>query len=297
MGAIEIAGLAKSYGEKVVLRDLHLSVGVGEVYALLGPNGVGKTTAVEIMEGFRARDAGSVSVLGDDPATADSRWRARIGVVFQDQAVEPYLTVAETLELFSLLYPHPRPIGELIELVGLQADRDRRVQHLSGGQRRRLDLAIALVGDPELVFMDEPTTGFDPAARHHAWETVRQLCALGKTILLTTHYLDEAQHLADRVGIVLDGHIAIEGPPDSLGALGGVDTESTIRFRLPVGVTAGELPVAGELDDGLISIHTGTPTAALAVLAPWAQAHHIELPDLSVTRPSLEDVYLELTEQ
>jgi ABC-2 type transport system ATP-binding protein len=296
VAAIKIRGLTKSYGDKAVLAGLDLTVEAGEVYALLGPNGAGKTTAVEILEGFRPRDGGSVSVLGVDPARADHRWRGRIAVVFQDQAVEPYLTVGETLDFFSLLYPRPRPAGELIELVGLTAEHDKRVQHLSGGQRRRLDLAIALVGDPELVFLDEPTTGFDPAARVHAWEVVRQMGALGKTVVLTTHYLDEAQHLADRVGIVLGGRIAVEGPPDTLGQIGGLDTQATIRFRLPPGLTPGELPLPAAVDHGMVSIHSATPTAALAELAPWAEARHLELPELTVTRPSLEDVYLELTQ-
>ena len=231
--AIEIRGLRKSYGDVDAVRGVDLTVAAGEVFALLGPNGAGKTTIVEILEGYRKRDAGDASVLGFDPGTAGPDFKARIGIVLQSTGIDPYLTVAETVALYSGYYPHPRPVDEVVELVGLAEKHDERVLRLSGGQQRRLDVAIALAGDPELLFLDEPTTGFDPSARRGAWEIVKSLDALGKTVLLTTHYMDEAQYLADRVAVIAGGKFVAEGSPATLA---GRDAEDTwIRFRLPAG--------------------------------------------------------------
>src|SRR3954468_13131921 len=226
MSAIEVSGLKKSYGTREVLHGVGFRVEAGEVFALLGPNGAGKTTTVEILEGYRDRDEGTVLVLGTDPARGGSDFRARIGIVLQSSAVYPLLSVREIVELFAGYYERARDVDEVVELVGLDEKRDARVRTLSGGQLRRLDLALALVGDPELIFLDEPTTGFDPAARRQAWDTIRGLRALGKTILLTTHYLDEAQTLADRLAIIRDGRIALEGTPRDL-----VAAESTVEIR------------------------------------------------------------------
>jgi ABC-2 type transport system ATP-binding protein len=277
MEAIEVTDLRKSYDSREVLHGLHFRVAQGEVFALLGPNGAGKTTTVEILEGYRKRDGGGVLVLGEDPAEAGPRFRARVGIVLQSSAVYPSLTVDEILELFAGYYPSPRDPREVAELVGLEEKRDARVRTLSGGQLRRLDLGLALVGDPELVFLDEPTTGFDPAARRQAWETVRGLRALGKTVLLTTHYMEEAQRLADRLAILRDGHIVATGTPHDLLSANGV---VEIRFRRD-----GE-PVVLRTDD---------PTRVLHELTSKALDGGYELEGLEVHRPSLEDVYLELT--
>jgi len=279
VNAIEARGLAKSYGGREVLHRIDLTVPTGEVFALLGPNGAGKTTTVEILEGYRRRDGGDVLVLGTDPATAQSGFRARIGIVLQSSAVYPLLTVGEIVELFAGYYPAPRAAGEVIELVGLEEKRAARVRTLSGGQLRRLDLALALVGDPELVFLDEPTTGFDPAARRHAWETIRGLRTLGKTILLTTHYMEEAEALADRVAILRSGRIVATGSPRDLLA-GHASVE--IRFR--------------RNGEGVV-IDTDEPTRVLNELTADALARGIELEELEVHRRSLEDVYLEVTER
>ncbi|MCA1689974.1 MAG: ABC transporter ATP-binding protein [Actinobacteria bacterium] len=291
--AIEIDGLRKSYGAFEAVRGLSLRVEHGEIFAFLGPNGAGKTTTVEILEGFRDRDAGEVRVLGIDPAHGDRAWRAQIGIVLQEGQAQPELTVRETLALWAAYYPRPRPIEETIGLAGLEEKADDRVGRLSGGQRRRLDVGLALIGDPDLVFLDEPTTGFDPVARRAAWKVIAGLRDLGKTVFLTTHYLDEAQELADRVAIVKAGVIVVEGPPDSLGS-GSADTE--ILFVVPAGVGLGELPVTepAEIVDGRARLRTGTPTRTLAVLCGWAAERGIELGRLEVARPSLEDVYLEL---
>ncbi|MDX6717948.1 MAG: type transport system ATP-binding protein [Solirubrobacteraceae bacterium] len=293
--AIEIDGLRKSYGAFEAVRGLSLRVRRGEIFAFLGPNGAGKTTTVEILEGFRHRDAGKVRVLGVDPEHGDRAWRSRIGIVLQEGQAQPELTVRETLALWAAYYPSPRPIEETIGLAGLQEKADDRVGRLSGGQRRRLDVGLALIGDPDLVFLDEPTTGFDPVARRAAWKVIAGLRDLGKTVFLTTHYLDEAQELADRVAIVKAGVIVVEGPPDALGA-GSADTE--ILFVAPPGVALDELPIDGppEVVDGRVRLRTPTPTRALAALCGWAAERGTELERLEVTRPSLEDVYLELVD-
>ena len=269
--------MRKSYGSHEVLHGLDFDVPAGEVFALLGPNGAGKTTTVEVLEGYRRRDAGDVAVLGVDPERADSAFRARIGIVLQSSAVYPTLNVREILELFAGYYPAPRDPAEVIELVGLGDRRGARVRTLSGGQLRRLDLGLALVGDPEVIFLDEPTTGFDPAARRQAWETIRGLRALGKSILLTTHYMEEAQTLADRVAILRTGRIVATGSPRELLA-GHVMVE--IRFRR---------------DGREIVIDTDEPTRTLHELTSKALAEGVELEGLQVHRRSLEDVYLEVT--
>jgi len=294
--AIEIDGLRKSYGGHEAVRGLSLTVQTGEIFAFLGPNGAGKTTTVEILEGFRRRDAGEVRVLGVDPQRGDRAWRARIGIVLQDGEAQPELTVRETLTLWAAYYPHPRPVEETIGLAGLEEKADDRVGRLSGGQRRRLDVGLALIGDPDLIFLDEPTTGFDPVARRAAWKVIAGLRDLGKTVFLTTHYLDEAQELADRVAIIKAGVIVVEGPPDELGA-GSAETE--ILFVPPPGVALGELPVSEpvELLDGRAQLRTQTPTSTLAALCTWAGARGIELERLEVSRPSLEDIYLELVDE
>ncbi|HJP65388.1 MAG TPA: ABC transporter ATP-binding protein [Actinomycetota bacterium] len=292
--AVEVRGLRKAYGEVEAVQGIDLWVDVGEVFALLGPNGAGKTTTAEILEGFRRRDAGDVSVLGFDPAGRTRELRARIGIVLQSTGMDPYLTVAETIALYGSYYPHPRPVDEIIELVGLQAKRDVRVVKLSGGQQRRLDVGIALAGDPDLLFLDEPTTGFDPSARRNAWQVVKNLAALGKTVFLTTHYMDEAQHLADRVAVIADGSIVAEGPPTELG---GRDAGlSFVRFRLDqqVRLPAG-LARKATREDARVVFKTDAPTRLLRDLTAWAVNKGIELEGLDVTRPTLEDVYLELT--
>ena len=279
MSAIEVSGLKKSYGPREVLHGVSFRVEAGEVFALLGPNGAGKTTTVEILEGYRRRDDGVVSVLGADPARAGSEFRARIGIVLQSSAVYPLLSVREILELFAGYYERARAVEEVIELVGLTEKREARVRTLSGGQLRRLDLALALVGDPELIFLDEPTTGFDPAARRQAWETIRGLRELGRSILLTTHYMEEAQALADRLAILRDGRIVATGSPrELLSSAEGVE----IRYR-----RNGEELV----------ISTDEPTRVLHELTSEALAEGIELEDIEVRRRSLEDLYLELTRE
>jgi ABC-2 type transport system ATP-binding protein len=277
MTAIEVSGLSKAYGSHPALRGVDFTVARGEVFGLLGPNGAGKTTTVEVLEGYRSRDSGSVSVLGHDPGERPADLRARVGIVLQSCGTYPYLTVRETVEHWASLYPAPRSVDEVLALAGLDDCAARRARALSGGQARRLDFALALVGDPELVFLDEPTTGFDPAARRAAWDVIRALRDLGKTVVLTTHYLDEAQALADRVAILQDGQILAEGPPDALGAS---------RYR-----------VAWRAADGTLEERfTEDPTSLLATLTAEALARGERLEELSVTRPSLEDVYLELTE-
>jgi ABC-2 type transport system ATP-binding protein len=277
--AIEVADLRKSYGAVQAVRGVSFGVERGEVFGLLGPNGAGKTTTVEILEGYRRRSAGQVSVLGRDPAVRDRRLQERVGIVLQSSGFYPRVTVREAVEHFAKAYPRPRDPTETIALVGLEQKADARSKDLSGGQRRRLDLALALVGDPELVFLDEPTTGFDPAARRTAWGVVRRLRELGKTVLLTTHYLDEAQALADRVAIVKDGRIVADGPPDRLGP-------GSSRYR--VSYLSGGRRVEHQTDD---------PTELLHRLTRDALARGERLEGLEVTRPTLEEVYLELTRE
>jgi ABC-2 type transport system ATP-binding protein len=289
--AIRVRGLRKRYGDLEAVAGIDLSVQRGEVFALLGPNGAGKTTTVEILEGYRTRSAGEVEVLGKDPAGRDVSLRRRVGIVLQSTGVDPFLTVRETVELYAGYYAAPRNVDDVIELVGLQEKRDAKVVRLSGGQHRRLDVAVALAGDPELLFLDEPTTGFDPGARRNAWEIMRNLAELGKTVFLTTHYMDEAQNLADRVAVIAHGRIVAEGDPDEIG--GRRQAETTIRFVRPVGEP---LPVDGAASaNGLVEIRTAEPTRVLHQLTSWATARGVELEGLEVRQPSLEDVYLELT--
>jgi ABC-2 type transport system ATP-binding protein len=295
MPAIEVRGLRKVYGDVVAIDGLDLTVEDGEVIALLGPNGAGKTTTVEILEGYRDRDAGSVTVLGHDPMAGERRLRERIGVVLQEAGFEENFTPRELLRLHAGWYPNPRPVDEVIGLTGLGDKADARIRTLSGGQRRRLDLALGIVGDPDLLFLDEPTTGFDPSARRRAWELVGALRALGATILLTTHYLDEAAHLADRVVVLDRGRVVAEGTPDALTAAAGAST--VISFRVPDGVTEEALPPVGRerrWAGSVVEVRTETPTADVAALAGWAVQHGHELEALTVERPSLEDVYLDL---
>jgi len=275
--AVLVEDLRKSYGEHEALRGVSFEIRKGEVFSLLGPNGAGKTTTIEILEGYRRRDTGTVSVLGSDPLHAPREWRGRIGVVLQSSAMYENLSVRESLALFAGYYEQPRPVDEVIAVVGLQEKTYALVRKLSGGQRRRLDFGLALVGDPELIFLDEPTTGFDPAARRAAWETIRSLRKLGKTILLTTHYLDEAEQLSDRVAVLREGRIVATGTPAELTRT----PETEIRYR----------------EDGReVVMRTEEPTRVLAELTARAVAHGEELEGLEVRRPSLEEVYLELTE-
>jgi ABC-2 type transport system ATP-binding protein len=291
--AIVVDGLRKSYGAVEAVRGVSFTVEEGEVFGLLGPNGAGKTTTIEILEGYRHRDAGTVTVLGVDPQAGGRKLRERVGLVLQEAAVPPMLSVKELVELYRGFYPSPRPAGEIIELVGLTEKANERVGKLSGGQQRRLDVALGLVGDPELIFLDEPTTGFDPSARRAAWEVVRNMRTLGKTIVLTTHYMDEAQYLADRICVIAAGQVVAEGTPESLRARTSQRTH--IRFEMPNGVDAAALPVAVTVDGGIALLETPTPTRSLNTLTEWAVGRDLELVNLEVTRPSLEDVYLELT--
>jgi ABC-2 type transport system ATP-binding protein len=294
---ISVRGLRKSYDGFEAVKGIDLTVGHGEVFAFLGPNGAGKTTTVEILEGYRSRNAGEVSVLGVDPAHAGRGWRERIGIVLQQTKMHPELTVRETLDLFAGYYEHPRDVPETIAIVGLEDKQGDRVGRLSGGQQRRLDVAVALIGDPDLLFLDEPTTGFDPTARRRAWDVVASLRSLGKTVFLTTHYMDEAQVLADRVAIIVAGRIVAEGAPDELGH----EAPSTeIRFRLPDGVRIGDLPVGADQvqEDGRQAvIRTADPIRRVHELTGWALERAVELPAFEVGRPSLEDVYLDLTKE
>jgi ABC-2 type transport system ATP-binding protein len=275
--AVAVSGLHKSYGSYEALRGIDFEIETGEVFGLLGPNGAGKTTTVEILEGYRRRDAGAVSVLGEDPQRAGLDWRERIGVVLQSSAIYQNLTVTESLALFAGYYEHPRDVDQVIDVVGLDEKRHSRVRTLSGGQQRRLDLGLGLVGDPEILFLDEPTTGFDPAARRAAWEVIRSLRSLGKTILLTTHYLDEAENLSDRVAVLREGTIAAIGRPAELS---GAAPATEIRYRR-------------DGEDVVVSTHE--PTRVLHELTAQALAEGSELEELSVRRPTLEEIYLALT--
>ena len=305
--AISARGLRKAYGELEAVRGIDLEVPRGEVFAFLGPNGAGKTTTVEILEGYRERSAGEVEVLGADPAQGSREWRERLGIVPQDCNVPPYLTVREALSLYAGYYSAPRPVDEVIELVGLGAKADERGARLSGGQQRRLDVGLALVGDPELLFLDEPTTGFDPSARRQAWEVLAGLRELGKTIFLTTHYMEEAQRLADRVAIIRRGEIVGLGRPDEIG--NREKQPAIVSFRI-TDQTAAEA-LGAELRDrengrasagttglsGVFRLEASDPTRLLHELTGWAVDHDVELENLEVRRPSLEDVYLSLTDQ
>lgn len=298
--AISVRGLRKSYGSYEAVRGIDLDVEKGEILAFLGPNGAGKTTTVEILEGFRPRTAGDVNVLGADPAGAGSALRARVGVVLQESSPEERLTVRECLSMYAGYYERPLPVDRALELVGLTGQQGSRCDKLSGGQLRRLDMALALIGDPELIFLDEPTTGFDPSARHSAWEVISGLRDLGKTVFLTTHYMEEAETLADRIVIIAAGKIVASGTPASIG--GRATDATTISFTLPAGLTVADLPsLPGVAEpvavsrDGLIEVSHPEHVPILQALTTWALEHGHPLTDLSVHRPSLEDIYLRLT--
>lgn len=294
MSAISVTNLVKHYGDVHAVDGVDLQIDAGEVFALLGPNGAGKSTTVEILEGHRERTSGEVSVLGYDPGSSPREFRESIGIVLQETAIEPQLTVTEAIDVYGAMYPRRRSTGELVEIVGLEQKADARIKTLSGGQRRRLELAIGIVGDPELIFLDEPTTGFDPSARRQAWSVVENLVSLGKTVLLTTHYMDEAQHLADRLAVIANGNIVAEGTPESLGGREGAETK--ISFTADH-AAIGSLPLPGATSagNGRFTVRSTEPTRDVHVLTGWAIERDIELGDLSVTRPSLEDVYLDLT--
>ncbi|WIM92919.1 ABC transporter ATP-binding protein [Actinoplanes oblitus] len=294
MATIEVRDLARAYGPVRAVDGISFSVGDGEIFALLGPNGAGKTTTVEILEGYRTRDSGTVRVLGYDPATGGPAYRSRIGVVLQSAGFEEEFTVRELVRLQASLFPRGHDPDELIALVGLGDKSGARVKGLSGGQRRRLDLALGLAGAPELLFLDEPTTGFDPAARHRAWQLVAGLRELGTTILLTTHYLEEAQQLADRVAVMRGGRLLATGTPEDLRA--GSKLPTVISFGLP----AGDLPAlsaAPEVTGTTVRVVSRDPVADAWRLTGWAREHDIALPDFTVSPPTLEDVYLALTEE
>ena len=294
---IRVRGLRKSYGELEAVRGIDLDVARGEVFAFLGPNGAGKTTTVEILEGYRPRNDGEVSVLGVDPASPTRAWRSRVGLVLQECRLTPELTVHEAVEQYAGYYQRPRDVSETVGLVGLGGKEDTRTSHLSGGQQRRLDVALALVGDPDLLFLDEPTTGFDPSARRQAWRVISSLRELGKTVFLTTHYMDEAQALADRVAILRAGEIVAEGPPDRLGDRGRRASE--ISFAIPA-VDPAEFPpsIRGRtsVEGGRVALKADDPVPVLREVLDWAAGRGVELDALEVRRPSLEDVYLELTD-
>lgn len=297
--AIDIRGLRKSYGELEAVKGIDLQVERGQVFALLGPNGAGKTTTVEILEGFRERSAGEVSVLGEDPADRSRGLREQVGIVLQSTGLDPFLTVAETVELYRGYYPNPRPLEEIIDVVGLMDKRDTKVTKLSGGQSRRVDVAVALAGDPTLLFLDEPTTGFDPNARRAAWDVVKNLAALGKTVFLTTHYMDEAQVLADEVAVIAGGTIVAQGRPDTIG---GRDTATAVvRFRVPQGVALPD-DLARQItspagDEEMATFRAEDPAPFLHELTAWSTANAVMLDGLEVHRPSLEEIYLALTKE
>ena len=293
---IDVRDLVKSYGDVRAVKGIDLHVDRGEVFALLGPNGAGKTTTTEILEGYRQRTAGEVTVLGYDPAKGDLDMKRRAGIVLQSTGVDPFLTVRETVELYGGYYEHPRDSDDVIDLVGLAEKRETRVNKLSGGQQRRLDVAVALAGDPELLFLDEPTTGFDPNARRNAWEIVKNLASIGKTVFLTTHFMDEAQYLANRVAVIAQGEIVAEGTPDTIA--GRDQMHPRIRYRLADGAPEtpdwGQHPVPG---GSFEIVSDGDPTKTLHDMTGWAIEHGLSFDTIDVTRPSLEDVYIELTDR
>jgi ABC-2 type transport system ATP-binding protein len=291
--AIVVDDLRKSYGTVAAVDGVSFHVAQGEVYGLLGHNGAGKSTTVEILEGHRTASSGSVSVLGFDPAAGGREMRDRIGIVLQTSSVETQLTVREALRFYGSCYRRPRPIDDVVEMAGLTEKADARIGTLSGGQRRRLDLGLGIIGTPELLFLDEPTTGFDPVARRQSWELVQRLCAGGTTVLLTTHYLDEAEHLADRVGVLVNGRMVAEGTPEQLVS---AVPNATVSFDLPAGVAASDLavPAFAELTGTAVRIETETPTAALAPIIAAAFDRGVELANLTVRRPSLEDVFIRI---
>ena len=291
--AVRVRGLVKSYGGQPAVQGIDLDIEKGEIFAILGPNGAGKTTTVEILEGYRTRDSGEVTVCGLDPRHQRKQLKPLIGIVLQSTGVDRFLTVLETLSMYAGYYPEARRPDEVIELVGLESKRNERVTRLSGGQQRRLDVAIALVGDPELLFLDEPTTGFDPSARREAWDVVENLASLGKTVVLTTHYMDEAQHLADRVAVVSSGRIIACGPPALLTHQG--TPMSRIRFEVPPGTDLPSGLPATVGPDGFADLQVADVRSALRTLLDWADAGGISLDGIEVTKPTLEDIYLELT--
>ena len=295
---IDVSGLRMRYGSFEAVQGIDLHVRRGEVFAFLGPNGAGKTTTVEILEGYRRRTGGEVTVLGQDPRHGGPSWRARIGVVLQESEPEQDLTASECLRLYAGYYPAPRNVEETLAMVGLSDRAGAKASRLSGGQRRRLDVALALIGDPELLFLDEPTTGFDPSARRAAWDMISGLRSLGVTVFLTTHYMDEAEHLADRVAVIAAGRIVAEGTPATLA--GREHAAAEIRFSLPPGSTPDELPepvknaLAGS-DGCRVLVRATSPVSVLGPLIRWAETRGADLADLDVRRPSLEDIYLALT--
>ena len=297
--AVAVRDLRKIYGRTEALRGVTLEVRRGEIFALLGANGAGKTTLIEILEGYRRRSGGDARVLDADPGRPTRSWRERIGLVLQECELDPNLTVCETVRLFSSFYPAPRPVEDTVELAGLGGVADVRVGRLSGGQRRRVDVAVGIAGDPELIFLDEPTTGFDPTARRAAWSMIDGLRSLGTTILLTTHYMDEAQRLADRIGILRQGELVAIGSVEEIGA--GLRTDALIHFRLPDGFAphhiAAEAALPVEMEGDLVTIHAADPQAALYRLTSWATHEGVHLAGLEVIRPTLEDMFLELTAQ
>lgn len=295
MAAVIVKDLVKDYGALRAVDGLSFAVEEGEVFAVVGPNGAGKTSTVEILEGHRRRTAGEVSVLGFDPQTGGRRFRERIGIVLQEAGMDEDFSVVELLRLYAGLYPRPRSIDEVIALVGLEDKRDARTKSLSGGQRRRLDLGLGLVGDPELLFLDEPTTGFDPSARRQAWDVVAGLCAVGKTIVLTTHYMEEARYLADRVAVIAGGRLVALGTPEELVA--GAGGPAVVTFRLPAGLAAADLPAvpgAVRVAGDTVEVRSEAPTRDLHRLSGWAVERGLELEGLTTVARSFEDAYLDL---